>query len=140
MSGKIPANIINGELDQNLTIERDLLPLYNPSYRPSRDSFNLALVESDPQKRSRLNLKDQLAKLHKAAFKLIRKYDIRCVDFTNASLHDDGIRMLALYLRGDPNLRSVVLDKNMFTDEGLFRLTKELEKNTKLAHLSIKGC
>ena len=48
--------------------------------------------------------------------------------------------MLSMYLRADPNLRSVVLDKNLFTDDGLLKLTKELEKNTKLAHLSIKGC
>ena len=39
------------------------------------------------------------------------------------------MRMLSMYLRGDPNLKSIVLDKNMFTDEGLFRLTKELEKS-----------
>ena len=50
------------------------------------------------------------------------------------------MRMLSLYLRNDPNLRSIVLDKNMFTDDGLQKLTKELERNTKLAHLSIKGC
>lgn len=48
--------------------------------------------------------------------------------------------MLSMYLRADPNLRSIVLDKNLFTDDGLTKLTKELEKNTKLAHLSIKGC
>ena len=28
----------------------------------------------------------------------------------------------------------------MFTDDGLLRLTTELDKNTKLAHLSIRGC
>ena len=28
----------------------------------------------------------------------------------------------------------------MFTDEALLKLTAELNKNTKLAHLSIKGC
>ena len=50
------------------------------------------------------------------------------------------MRILSTYLRQDPSLRSVVLDKNLFTDEGLQRLTKELEKNTRLAHLSIKGC
>lgn len=34
--------------------------------------------------------------------------------------------MLSLYLRTDPNLRSIVLDKNMFSDDGLKRLTREL--------------
>ena len=50
------------------------------------------------------------------------------------------MRMLSLYLRADPNLRSITLDNNMFTDDGLMKIVKELEKNTKLAHLSIKGC
>ena len=76
----------------------------------------------------------------KAAFKLIRNYDIRSVDFTSSGIHDDSLRMLSLYLRSNPNLRSVVLDKNLFTDDGLLKLTNELNKNTKLAHLSIKGC
>lgn len=55
-------------------------------------------------------------------------------------MQDEGMRMLSSYLRADPNLRSIVLDNNLFTDEGLFRLIKELRSNTKLAHLSIKGC
>jgi len=50
------------------------------------------------------------------------------------------MRMLSTYLRSNPNLRSIVLDKNMFTDDGIFKLTNELKTNTKLAHLSIKGC
>jgi RNA:NAD 2'-phosphotransferase (TPT1/KptA family) len=50
------------------------------------------------------------------------------------------MRMLSLYLRSDPNLRSITLDNNMFTDDGMNKLVKELEKNTRLAHLSIRGC
>ena len=50
------------------------------------------------------------------------------------------MRMLASYLRSDPNLRSIVLDGNAFSDDGLNRLTVELQRNTKLAHLSIRGC
>ena len=76
----------------------------------------------------------------KAAFKLIRNYDIRSVDFTNAGIHDDSLRMLTLYLRSNPNLRSIVLDGNIFSDDALIKLTSELNKNTKVAHLSIKGC
>jgi Ran GTPase-activating protein (RanGAP) involved in mRNA processing and transport len=76
----------------------------------------------------------------KAAFKLIRNYDIRSVDFTSSGIHDDSMRMLSSYLRSDPNLRSIVLDNNMFTDDGMSKLVRELEGNTKLAHLSIRGC
>lgn len=50
------------------------------------------------------------------------------------------MRMLSSYLRSDPNLRSIVLDNNMFTDDGMSKLVRELEGNTKLAHLSIRGC
>jgi len=138
--GKIPSNIISAELEQNILIEKELLPLFQTAYRPGKDAFQLSLVESNIEHHTRLILKDQPSRLHKAAFKLIRNFDIRSVDFTSAGLHDDSMRMLALYLRTDPNLRSIVLDKNMFSDEGLQKLTKELEKNTKLAHLSIKGC
>jgi hypothetical protein len=50
------------------------------------------------------------------------------------------MHMLSQYLRSNPNLRSIILDKNLFTDDGIFKLTSELKTNTKLAHLSIKGC
>ena len=62
------------------------------------------------------------------------------VDFSNIGFHDDVIRMLAGYLRTNPNIRSIKLDNNLFTDDGLIKLTEELKYNTKLAHLSIKGC
>ena len=107
--------------------------MYQPTYKPRKEEFNLALVESSSENRSRLNLHEQPPRLLKAAFKLIRNYDIRAVDFTAAGIHDDSMRMLSLYLRNDPNLRSIVLDKNMFTDDGLQKLTKELERNTSAA-------
>ena len=62
------------------------------------------------------------------------------MDFTNLGIHDEHINMLGGYLRRNPNLRSIVLDKNPFTDDGLTKLTQELKTNTKLAHLSIRGC
>lgn len=100
----------------------------------------MSLVEDDPENHSRLNFYEQPQRLIKAAFKLIRKYDIRAVDFTGSGIHDESLRMLSYYLRSNPNLRSIVLDNNIFTDDGLLKLTQELNTNTKLAHLSIKGC
>jgi len=138
--GKIPPNIIQSELDTNIVIEKEVLPLYSARVRPGKNGFDLSLVEDNPENHSLLNLREQSPRLIKAAFKLIRNYDIRSVDFTDAGIHDDALRMLSSYLRSDPNLRSIILDKNLFSDEGLFRLTTELHKNTKLAHLSIKGC
>ena len=114
--------------------------MYTPRMRLSRHAFNLGLVEENPENHSHLNLKEQSQRLIKAAFKLIRNYDIRAVDFTDAGIHDDAMRMLSTYLRSDPNLRSIILDNNMFSDDGLQKLTTELHKNTKLSHLSIRGC
>ena len=121
-------------------IEKEIMPLYQRQVRPGKNTFNLALVEDNPSLHSFLDLKGQPSRLIKAAFKLIRNYDIRSIDFTEAGMQDDSMRMLSSYLRSDPNLRSIVLDNNLFTDEGLHRLTNELKKNTKLAHLSIRGC
>ena len=87
-----------------------------------------------------LNMKDKPAKMILPAFKLLRNYDIRTVDFTNAGFHDDSIRMLSSYLAENPNLRSVVLDQNMFTDDGLKKFADSLKVNTKLAHISIREC
>lgn len=101
--------------------------------------FNLKLVEND-ENLSRLDLKDCSTKLIKPAFKFMKYYDIRSIDFSNLGINDEQINILAGYLRRNPNLRSIVLDKNPFTDDGLKRLTNELKHNTKLAHLSIKGC
>jgi Ran GTPase-activating protein (RanGAP) involved in mRNA processing and transport len=137
---KKPLSIIQPELDLNILIEKEIMPLYQRQARPGKNMFNLALVEDNPEFHSLLNLREQPSRLIKAAFKLIRNYDIRSIDFTEAGMQDDSMRMLSSYLRSDPNLRSIVLDKNLFTDEGFHRLTNELKKNTKLAHLSIKGC
>ena len=39
-----------------------------------------------------------------------------------------------------PSLRSLILDNNEISDDGLARLALSLKDNNKLAHLSIKGC
>ena len=137
--GKIPSGIIDHELELNKIIETEILPLYTAQVNLSKHMFNLHLVEP-PENHSYLDLKNKPSKLIKAAFKFIRNFDIRMVDFTNVGFHDDGILMLAAYLRTNPNLRSIKLDNNQFTDDGLKKLTEELKYNTKLAHISIKGC
>lgn len=65
-------------------IEKDVLPLYSPRVRPGKNGFDLSLVEANPENHSLLNLKEQNSRLIKAAFKLIRNYDIRSVDFTES--------------------------------------------------------
>lgn len=40
----------------------------------------------------------------------------------------------------NPNLRSLTLDNNEISDDGLTRLASSLKKNNKLAHISFKDC
>jgi hypothetical protein len=137
--GKIPPSIISHELDVNITIEKEIFSLYQPICKIGKGMFNLKLVESE-ENMSRLDLKDKANKLIRPAFKFMKYFDIRSVDFSNLGINDEQINILAGYLRRNPNLRSIVLDNNPFTDDGLKRLTNELKINTKLAHLSIRGC
>ena len=87
-----------------------------------------------------LDLRGKSPKLMKGAFKFIQNYDVRMVDFSNIGFHDDAMSMLSSYLRQNPNLRSVKLDNNLFTDAGIIQLAEELKLNTKLVHISIRGC
>lgn len=89
---------------------KEILPLYKKPYKPNRNQFSLKLVEEDTETHSILNMKDKDSKLIKPAFKLIKNFDIRAVDFTNAGFHDEAIRILANYISTSPNLRSIVLD------------------------------
>jgi Ran GTPase-activating protein (RanGAP) involved in mRNA processing and transport len=137
--GKLPPNIIDHELETNIVIEKEIISLYSPIAKIKQGMFNLRLVEIE-ENMSRLDLKDKPNRLIKPSFKFIKYYNIRSVDFTNVGFHDEHMGILAAYLRRNPNLRSVVLNGNPFTDEGFIRLATELKTNTKLAHLSIKGC
>ena len=62
------------------------------------------------------------------------------VDFSNTGFHDENMRQLASYLQKNPNLRSIYMDDNIFTDDGMKSICKELAVNTKLAHISLMGC
>ena len=62
------------------------------------------------------------------------------VDFSNTKFHDENMRTLASYLATETNLKSIYLDQNAFTDDGIKRITEELKINTSLAHLSMKNC
>ena len=50
------------------------------------------------------------------------------------------MQLISDYLVKSPNLRSLVIDNNEISDDGMSRLATSLKKNTKLAHLSFKGC
>ena len=83
----------------------------------------------DAANHSFLNMRDQANRLIPAALKLIKYCDVRMVDFTNTKFHDDNMRALAGYLCRESNLRSVYLDQNIFTDDGLMMVTQALQTN-----------
>ena len=62
------------------------------------------------------------------------------VDFSNIGIDDSCIQILADYLELNANLRSIKLDNNLFTDYGVQKITERLQFNTKLVHISLKGC
>ena len=99
----------------------------------------MSLVESKDN-HTYLNMKEQPNRLIKAAFKFIEFKDIRLVDFSSTGFHDENMRQLASYLQKNPNLRSIYLDDNIFTDDGMKSICRELADNTKLAQISIMGC
>lgn len=56
-------------------------------------------------------------------------------------LQDGQLYQLANYIQTIPNLRSLNLSGNkQVTDDGIIRIAHALQKNNKLAHLSIVGC
>ena len=135
----MPIILFEHELKQNITIEKEIIKLYKHKGRIGKGMFDLSLVESKDN-HSSLNMKDQPNRLIGPAFKFIKFKDIRLVDFSNTSFHDQNMLALAIYLRSNPNLRSLYLDNNIFTDDGMKQITEELKVNTKLAHLSIRSC
>jgi Ran GTPase-activating protein (RanGAP) involved in mRNA processing and transport len=55
-------------------------------------------------------------------------------------LEDESLRLLALYLEENPELRSLAIAENYFTDDGLAQLIHALRGNTHLNHLNVLGC
>ena len=53
------------------------------------------------------------------ALKFIRYRKIHAVDLSNMALEDESLRLLALYLEENPELRSLAIAENFFTDDGL---------------------
>lgn len=56
------------------------------------------------------------------------------------ALEDESLRLLAAYIEEDPELRSLTVADNFFTDDGVVQLIHALRGNTHLNHLSLLGC
>ena len=106
---------INTELELNIRIDQDILPVFQKQIGVHKNQFKLSLVEPR-QNQSFLDLKNKSPSLLQAAFKFIQKKDVRMVDFSGIGIDDDCIQMLAYYLELNANLRSIKLDNNTFTD------------------------
>lgn len=122
-----------------MIIEKEVSKLSTKIKKINKGSFDLSLVETKDNM-TKLELSNKPIRLFKPAFKLVKLHDIRSVDFTGMGVQDDHMNILASYLRTNPCLRSIVLNNNPFSDDGLAQIAKELKTNTKLAHLSFRGC
>ena len=54
-------------------------------------------------------------------------------------LEDESLRLLAMYLEENPELRSLAIADNYFTDDGVAQLIHSLRSNTHLNHLNMIG-
>ena len=70
----------------------------------------------------------------------MKYHDIRSCDVSGMQLKDSDMLLIADYLAKNPNMRSLILNKNNITDSGMKTLAISLKKNKKLAHISFKEC
>ena len=54
-------------------------------------------------------------------------------------LEDESLRLLASYLDENPELRSLAIADNYFTDDGVAQLIHSLRGNSHLNHLNLTG-
>lgn len=123
-----------------MTIESDVTCKYRTVKKESRRELSklpLHRIEGD---QTQLNLRDQRNELLTPALKFIRYRRIHAVDLSNMQLEDESLRLLALYLEENPELRSLAIADNFFTDDGLAQLIHALRGNTHLNHLNLLGC
>ena len=137
--GKIPPGIITADLKDNITIESDILKNFRvvKQDETAHLSKNIHVKNED---QSQLDLNGSGNELLQPALKFIRYKKIHVVDLSNMQLEDDSLRQLAEYLEEDPELRSLGLAGNYFTDDGVGQLITALHRNSKLNHLNLMGC
>jgi len=138
--GKIPPGIIGEDLKDNVTIESDIFGKYKTVKKESRRELSKLPLHRIDGDQTQLNLRDQRNELLTPALKFIRYRKIHAVDLSNMQLEDESLRLLALYLEENPELRSLALAENFFTDDGLAQLIQALRGNTHLNHLNVLGC
>lgn len=55
-------------------------------------------------------------------------------------IDDNNIRIIADYIKQDPSLEFIILNKNSFTDIGMIHICEALRNNTRLLHIYIMDC
>ena len=100
--------------------------------------FNFKLV--DEHNTSFLDISSKPHGYIMPSFKFMTFHDVRAIDFTKTSFSDSHMCVLADYLNNNPQLYSIVLDENPFTDQSMQTLTNALKRNTTVTHLSIRKC
>lgn len=87
--GKYTPDIIDEELNTNITIEQEIMPNYFASYRPKKAYFKIRLV--DPKCSSAVILHNETPRLFEPALKFVKYHDIRILDLTGLQLQDTNV-------------------------------------------------
>jgi len=140
LEGKIPPGIIGQDLKDNMTIDINIsnhLKTVKKEHRRELAKVPIHRLDCDQRQ---LNLDGKSNCLLIPALKIIRYRKIHVVDLSNMSLEDEQLRSLSLYLGENPEMRSLGLANNLFTDASMSQLIFDLQHNTHLNHLNLLGC
>lgn len=138
VNGKFQQEVIEEQLQTNITIENEILPNFAKKAKVRKGDFRIKLV--DALNTSAVYLADSSGALFEPALKFVKYHDIRICDFTGLQLQDTSMQLIADYLTKNPNLRSLIIDNNEISDDGIIRIATALKVNAKLAHFSFRGC
>lgn len=108
--GKLHPDIIDDELEENITIENEVTPHFIQKFRGLKGTYKVRMSEG--KNSSALFLEKTRPAMFSPALKFIKYHDVRLVDFHSMKLNDESCLMIAEYLEKNPSLRSLTLDKN----------------------------
>jgi hypothetical protein len=117
--GKIPPGIITDDLKANITIESEVMGQFKTVKKEQRRELAKLPLHRLEGDQTQLNLKDHKNELLVPALKFIRYRKIHAVNLSNMALEDESLRLLAAYIEEDPELRSLTVADNFFTDDGV---------------------
>jgi len=124
INAKYQLKAIEPHLSENIVIEEKLIE-------------HLSVGGANP---SKLAVADQPPTILGPSLKLVKYFDIIDLELKHCKLGNEDVEVIALFLKLNPPLNSLVLDSNVFSDAGFSWVAKSLLENSNLLRLSILGC